>query len=831
MDFDMDAENLSKKKGFALAYVIFMIAVIFMIGYAVIMMMRQEASSSFAYLDASIAHFVAETGVEHALYVIEGHRKTDKIPILGGPSTLDINKKFGTMANFEMDLPKDNPDDAWSDKLKSVNIETKIKEFIPEAKINFIKLKFDVQKKVDDNLVYGLMTLSCQGEYVGIKRTAILQKQIEVYRDLNVLYDHSFAVNNKDPEVMPARRKDASALSFLGINAEYVPQYLLVNNGKKWDSDEPTPAKIFGRNLITEPNEAKSLGLMEFLAGAPLGGIGLWNSGQKTLMESLNYTPMMLKHHYFDKELVDKTGDYSGGDPYKKVTPGAIANINAKRSNFLVSPMVTMVPRGGAPWGMDTTGVELANFFTGNKDCLCEYKISEGGFWGALTDIKNAIMSGAGGSRGTVDFTGYYPPMGFMENLFNNIRGALKIFGMPDKTMPNEIYGKVIRRYSYIDKASFGAWVASALGWNFMKDVDETKEEPYSFSVDPTIDATKYPDPPAKFPHLYSADVYKKIAMRHNFIKQNTGKGKDDEPVRSPIPHVYESGGLNSDYFEDRKYNGGSFPLIGEIKTKEFKKVIWRPFWGWGSSAEECPPTAWYNFSFSKNIFEAARQFPDLAINLDGGVYFVDGDVLIEGFYRGKGVIVATGNIIIGGSLQRHEDDQMFDPNASGVTEASQTIKGAFNCLQLIALGTRDLNDSTYKVTGKIIFAPHAYDSKYYGTGFIQSLFSKNPQVRIDAFMYGENGMMMDVESRKAGALKIFSGTDDTFMTINGNFICEKLGWKDNDPVDSYPDKLMINKFQKWVDIMDEIYAEKFCTVSYSPNSDNFIQQKENTTP
>lgn len=830
----MNAKKRFGKPGFALAYVIFMIAVIFMIGYAVIMMMRQEASSSFDYLYANIAHFVAETGVEHAFYVVEGHRKTDKIPILGGPSSLDINKKFGAMANFEMEIPKENPDDAWSDKLKSVNIETKIKEFIPDAKINFIKLKFEVQKKVDDNLVYGLMTISCQGQYLGVKRTAIVQKQMEVYRDLNVLYDHSFAVNNSAEEVMPARRKDASALSFLGLNAEYVPQYLLVNNGKAWDSDEPTAAKVFGRNVVTEPNEAKALGLMEFITGGGLvGAIGLWNSGQKTLMDSLNYTPMMLKHHYFDKELVDKTTEYSGGDQYKKVTAGAIANINAKRTEFLDSPMVKFVPRGGAPWGVDTGSTELVNFFTGNKDCLCEYKIKEGGFWGMVGDIKNAIMSGAGGSRGTVDFTGYYPPIGFMANLFNDIRNAIKIFGMGDKSMPNEIYGNILRRYSYIDKGSFGAWVASALGWDFMKDVETgpgKANEPYSFSVDPNIDATKYPAPPAKFPHLYGADVYKKIAMRHNIIKQNMGKDKDDEPMRSPIPHVFEAGGLNSDYFEDRKFNGGNWPLIGEIKTKEFKNVVWRPFWGWGGNADECPPTAWYNFSFSKNVFEAARQFPDLAINLDG-VYFIDGDVLVEGFYRGKGVIVATGNVIVGGTLQRHEDDQMFDPNAAGVTEASQTIKGPFNCVQLIALGTRAATDSSYKVTGKIIFAPHAYDSKYYGTGWVQSFFSKNPQVRIDAFMYGENGMMMDVDSRKTGAFKIFSGTDDTFMTINGNFICEKLGWKDNDPNDSYPDKLMINKFQKWVDIMDEIYAEKFCTVSYSPKSDNFLQQRENTTP
>ena len=83
--------SLKKTAGFALVYVLFMVAILFLFGYTIVMMMRQEATSSFTYLDANIAHFVAETGIEHALYVLKGHRNNDDIPQSGGQSTLKIN--------------------------------------------------------------------------------------------------------------------------------------------------------------------------------------------------------------------------------------------------------------------------------------------------------------------------------------------------------------------------------------------------------------------------------------------------------------------------------------------------------------------------------------------------------------------------------------------------------------------------------------------------------------------------------------------------------------------------------------------------------------------
>jgi len=773
-----------RQEGFALAYVLFMVAILFLLGYTMVMMMRQESSSSFNYLDASVAHFVAETGVEHALYVIKDHKYSDYNQQLAADSTLDINKKFGAFANFaDYAIPKDNPDDGWvtSAELKAANIETSVKAVIPEAKINFIKVKFDLQKKVDDNLTFGIMSLSCQGEYRGVKRTVTVQKQVELYRDISVMYQYAFAVNEGGAEqVIRARRKSGGVFTAGGLNiswaSDYIPQYLLINNAVKWNSDDKVETKIFGRKLVAELNESRNGPLISALVTPLL---------MASVIDSLSKVSMLIKFHC--KE-VDE-------------------NIETQTT----SPMSEFIQHTGVPLGAGS----FMQTIDPSKHVLCEADFPTG-IWATAQNVISSAIATTGGSRGNIDFTGHYPPIGWLDTAMNAIgSGFNNLFGISNvtPTVHNFVYGDVKRRYGKLSSGWLGTLSSN----------DEVKEA-YDFS---TKTSNVVPGDiignNGQLTYLYDENTYKKMAARHNIIAENVDFTDARSLKGEKLPHLFDAA-TNDKFFETRKFKGD---VAFFSREKEYKKVVWRPFWGWADSSDQCvKEMPWYNFSTSKNIFEAATQSSKYAINVDG-VYFVDGDVLVEGYYKGRGAIVASGNVIVGGQLLRHPDDGVFDP---GCERSFEFLRGSNNCLQLIALGTKDASASDFGVTGKIIFSPHPYDQKYYSGlfGGLQSYFSVRPYVRLDAYLYGKNGMMIDVDGRKSGGFKLTGGTDDTFLTIFGNLTCQFVNWEEDDDKNCYPDKMVINPFQRWVDKIKENFDKKYCTINYNVSrSDNYIQQRE----
>lgn len=777
-------------RGFALAYVLFMVAILFLLGYTLVMTMRNEASSAFTHLDASIAHFVAETGVEHALYVVRDHKYSDYIQTLSAESSLDINKKFGAFASFaDYVIPKDNPNDSWvtSAELKSANIETKIKEYIPEAKINFIKLKFDLQKKVDDNLAFGIMNISCQGEYRNARRTVTVQKQVELYRDISVMYQYAFAVNeDKTEQVMKGRRKNDGLISASGAKgatwaSNFIPQYFIVNNTVSWNTPEEkkVPAKVFGRKLVVELNESREEALISKALLPPIF---------QGIMGALAQLSLMVKFH--------------------------CEEVDPKIQSHIDSPMAKYVQHTGSAYM--PLGAASAEVYV-NKGLwrLCEHDFPTGG-WEAVKETLGGLVAATGGSRGNIDLTGHFPPIGWVNKAtdylgtgFNSLIGATN----EEKTEHNIIYGDVKRRYGVMESG----WLSS-----FSK--VELKDEEYDFTdkVSNVVPGDIIGNN-GQLTYLYDDKTYRKIAERHNIIAANVDFAGNSSLKGEKIPHLFDAT-TNEKFFETRKYKGD---VAFFSKEKEYKKVVWRPFWGWGDSSDQCvKELPWYNFSTSKNVFEAAGQSSKYAIAVDG-VYFVDGDVLIEGFYKGRGAIVATGNIIVGGEILRHPDDATFD---DGCEKNYELFRGSNNCLQLIALGTKDASASEFGVTGKIIFSPHPYDAICYSGVFkdFQSYFSSKPYVRIDAYLYGKNGMCMDLASRKDVGFKVFGGSDDTFITIHGNYTCQELNWKDDSDKDSYPDKLMINPFQAWIEKIDENFKKKYCTINYNVSrSDNYTQQRE----
>ncbi|HNY12772.1 MAG TPA: hypothetical protein PKK26_14375, partial [Candidatus Wallbacteria bacterium] len=707
------------------------------------------------------------------------------------------NTKFGAFQNFDnFDIPKDCPDDSWvsSGALKSANIETKIKEVIPEAKINFIKIKFDTQKKVDDNLTFGILTISCQAEYRSAKRTVSVQKQVELYRDLSVMYQYSFAVNeDKATQEILARRKNTGGLFngggiSIGWTSSYVPQTLIVNNGVKWADSANTklPAKIFGRKLVVELNETRDAALLMAIPSAM----------SSLVTEGLESVSLLIK-------LCSKDVDT------KLATVGLTKGHNGGKS-----PMIDKIQHTGVPLGLSgfLTEINPANYV------LSEVDYPTG--WSELGNQLAGFVASTGGSRGNVDLTGHFPPMGWFAKAFDFVAGGFRtLFGIPDSpTVHNLIYGDVQRRYGELTSGWGGALLSK----------NEKRIEPYDFELPlPPIVPADIIGNNGQLTYLYDKDTYKRMAMRHDICVNNIDLTNNNSLKGEKIPHVFDSA-TNNKLFEERKYIGEA--AWGLLKAeKSYKNVVWRPFWGWADTADQCEKEfPWYDFvKVGKNVFTAATLDSKFAMHVNG-IYFVDGDALVEGFYKGRGAIVATGNIIIAGQILRHSDDGVFD---AGCQSNYEFLRGCNNCLQLIALGTAPATQSqAYPgATGKIIFAPHAYNKEHYASLFsgFQSYFSKRPYVRIDAYMYGKNGMMMDDDSRKDG-FKVFGGTDNTFMAIFGNYTCQEINWKEEGVTDMYPDKIIINTFQKWIDIIKDTLDKKYCTINYNvSNSDNFIQQKD----
>jgi hypothetical protein len=170
----------------------------------------------------------------------------------------------------------------------------------------------------------------------------------------------------------------------------------------------------------------------------------------------------------------------------------------------------------------------------------------------------------------------------------------------------------------------------------------------------------------------------------------------------------------------------------------------------------------------------------------------------------------------------RHPDDGTIDGLAG-----DWISEGANNMLQLVALGTRAAEAG--KPTGKIIIAPHKYDSKMFQTGIVSSVFSDSKQMRIDANIWAKNGMTVEKDGRDDTSIVdlIWGSGGDTFISINGNLIVKNLNWHESGDYKTWPDKLVINRFQRWVEILDIMKKSKNVVINLFPQPDNYKDYTE----
>lgn len=222
----------------------------------------------------------------------------------------------------------------------------------------------------------------------------------------------------------------------------------------------------------------------------------------------------------------------------------------------------------------------------------------------------------------------------------------------------------------------------------------------------------------------YSAKVF----PSHNFWT--------DEKINLRPIEFYKS--LAKVRLEPRKYNQAA----GNFRDdRYFKNIIFEGENGYNSVRyNDVLPMYGYGDWRRAPIFDPTRYGPrsrqhDLRnpINVDG-IIFVRGDVFVEGWYQGVGVLAVQGNVYIGGSLNALPADTAGHPSLWNIIvfEDPNREGGHFT----------PTNHPSFRKTGHVIIKPHA-DNDWSESGGQDP----DPRPKIDAALYTQNGLNTDKEA------------------------------------------------------------------------------------
>ncbi|MBF0548270.1 MAG: hypothetical protein HQM08_27790 [Candidatus Riflebacteria bacterium] len=232
--------------------------------------------------------------------------------------------------------------------------------------------------------------------------------------------------------------------------------------------------------------------------------------------------------------------------------------------------------------------------------------------------------------------------------------------------------------------------------------------------------------------NLYPEKVYRQLANRLVDPETNPTHGK---------------------YFTDVNFRNA----FGQTKT-DYKNVI--PLYGWGD---------WRKVPNKYNLFLGNPNRADdttHAVEMNGLTY-IHGDVFLEGWVKGQGLLVVEGNVYIGGDVVTLPDDS-----------------GQQSALGVIAI--RDSRFDTAKekpLTGKIIYAPH-HDSDWSRFGITNPFINLSP--RLEGSFYAAGGMELKTNDPLAKLIN---------MEIVGNYVTDYFDRR------RMPNDVSI-KYYNWQDIL-----------------------------
>jgi len=230
--------------------------------------------------------------------------------------------------------------------------------------------------------------------------------------------------------------------------------------------------------------------------------------------------------------------------------------------------------------------------------------------------------------------------------------------------------------------------------------------------------------------------------------------------------HYQQFGGSSRDnrYFRDVIFEGE-----GGFNSVRYNKVL--PLYGYGD---------WRRAA----VFDPTRYGPrsrkhDLTNPIQiSGITFVRGDVFLEGYYKGIGLLVVQGNLYLGGSVQALPKKYAGHPSFLNVLVFEDPNREQ-------AHFTPTDHDS-FKKTGHVIFKPHP-DNDWSEAGGEDP----SPRMKIDPAIYTKNGVKTDKEAWRDYSANL--GTFDIDLkhnlvtdTVNMKFLPHDLIINGIDPNDEF---------------------------------------------
>jgi hypothetical protein len=150
-----------------------------------------------------------------------------------------------------------------------------------------------------------------------------------------------------------------------------------------------------------------------------------------------------------------------------------------------------------------------------------------------------------------------------------------------------------------------------------------------------------------------------------------------------------------------------------------YKDVL--PMYGWGD---------WRNVKnqFSKYFGNPTKAHDTSHAVEINGLTYVKGDVYLEGWVKGQGLLVVEGNVYIGGDVLMLDDDS-----------------GKQSCLGIIALKSSEDSSYEHPNTGQVIYEPH-HDSDWSRFGITHPFRNLSPQ--LESNIYAQGGMKLQTDSQ-----------------------------------------------------------------------------------
>lgn len=673
------------KSGSTMIFTMIMILILMLLGFTVIFMMRQETQEAFNYVEASTAHYIAEAGVEHAMYVLQNNAND----FVSDSANVGWNKLFATKKEFSFDIPFVDQRDSMSAYCPELNknVGSEIASKITGGSLLSLSVSYKLSEEIDEYRKIGTVKISSTAQYRNIKRKVEVEKEVFLFKDIPIQFDHVLYVNNTAPETIPGRRDKGNSGFWRKVAnffaGRYVPQHFFVNGLKVFMRDYTIPI-----NKEADPT---------------------WAGAFTTRIS-----------------MIDKLAN-------KKVDANVDATPLAEHRKVLSS---------------------ITNLITG-------------GMFTPIKEVDEGLLDG--GNRGNTDLTGF-DPLNSLQKFFVSIG-----FKSKKDTLPNQLYGDIKRTYKSHNNIVTEPYITPGSAGD--------KNSWYNGPVDtkPELDA-KYPKD--KIIGVLEPSLYNRIAQKHHVPNDNV---------------TYKIG-----------------------KKEETRKV--KKYYGWGPWAAAPPSTGL--LGPIKDLFkiktgkQAALANPSYAIQLKG-YEFVDGDVHIEGYYQGRGIIVATGNIYIGNEVLRHPDDRSGIAESyeypEGVYAANSRHNGAYNSLQLVALGTKP--SPTGEETGKIIFRT-TKDDKFAEDNVLKSIFSKRDKnMETQVYMYSKNG----IKTEFGDDSWFGNDTNKMYTIVRGNLVSEKIGATDT--TQYLPDEMALLEDRVWTQIFDDLAkSQDKIVVAITPKLINYIQ-------